>query len=140
MDTLSAEYELNFHQDSSHTLQVRLAGKWKIGNGLPNRERVLDELEKDPGIREIRFDTNDVTQWDSGLLVFLVEVNRIAEKRDIKVCKEVFRREFGAFSSLRQRYPNRPMPENRENLPFGLPRSEFVLRSWAAIPLNFLNL
>ena len=89
MDTLFAEYELNFHQNSPHTLLVRLAGKWKIGNGLPGRERVLEELEKDPGIREIRFDTNDVTQWDSGLLIFLVEVNRIAEKRNIKVCKEL---------------------------------------------------
>lgn len=88
MDTLSEEYELNFHRESSHTLQVRLSGKWKIGNGLPNQERILDELEKEPGIRKIKLDTNDVTQWDSGLLVYLVEVNRIAEKRDIKICKE----------------------------------------------------
>jgi phospholipid/cholesterol/gamma-HCH transport system permease protein len=88
MDKSSAEYELNFHQDSSHTLRIRIAGKWNIGNGLPMPERVFEELENDSRIREIRFDISDVTQWDSGLLVFLVEVNRLAEKKDIKVWTE----------------------------------------------------
>jgi phospholipid/cholesterol/gamma-HCH transport system permease protein len=88
MNKLSAEYELNFYRDSSQTLRIRLSGKWKIGNELPHQERVSQELDNYPGIRKLRFDTRDVTQWDSGLLVFLVEVNRLAEKRDIKVYKD----------------------------------------------------
>jgi phospholipid/cholesterol/gamma-HCH transport system permease protein len=52
------------------------------------RKRVENELENYPEIREIKFDTSNVTQWDSGLLVFLVEVNRLAEKKDIKVYKD----------------------------------------------------
>jgi phospholipid/cholesterol/gamma-HCH transport system permease protein len=88
MDNLSAEYELDFHRDSSHTLRIRLAGQWKTGKGLPKQEIVSKELENDPRIRKIRFDTSDVTQWDTGLLVFLVEVNRLAQKRDIEVYKD----------------------------------------------------
>ncbi len=82
------EYELTFHRESPHILLIRLEGGWKIGNGLPKQERVLEELKKNSEVREIKFDTGNVTQWDSGLLVFLVETNRLAEKRDIKVCKD----------------------------------------------------
>jgi phospholipid/cholesterol/gamma-HCH transport system permease protein len=88
MEKLSAEYELHFSRDSSYTLLIRLAGKWKTGIGLPKQERVLEELENDPEIRRVRFDTSELTQWDTGLLVFLVEVNRLAGKRKIKVDKE----------------------------------------------------
>ena len=87
METLSTKYELNFCPDSSDTLRIRLAGEWKIGNDLPKQERLSEFLEKQPGVREIRFDTSQVKQWDSGLLVFLVEVNRFAEKKGIKVCR-----------------------------------------------------
>ena len=87
MNKLPAEYyDLNFHRDSSDILRIRLAGKWKIGNDLPKIDFLSEELERHPLIREIRFDALQVTQWDTGLLVFLVDVNRIAEKRGIKVC------------------------------------------------------
>jgi phospholipid/cholesterol/gamma-HCH transport system permease protein len=88
MNKLSSEYGLDFHRDSSPTLQIRLSGKWKIGNDLPNQEKVSQELDNSIGIRAISFDTSELTQWDSGLLVFLVEVNRLAEKKDIKVYKD----------------------------------------------------
>jgi phospholipid/cholesterol/gamma-HCH transport system permease protein len=88
MNKLLAEYELYFHRDLSHALRIQLAGKWKIGKDLPNQDIVAKELGSYPEIREIKFDTTNVTQWDSGLIVFLVEVNRLAEKKDIKVYKD----------------------------------------------------
>jgi ABC-type transporter Mla MlaB component len=85
MDRSSESYQLDFSRDSSHTLRVEMAGIWKLGNSLPSHERVLEEMQKNAGIREIRLDARHVTQWDSGLLAFLVEVNRLAENNGINV-------------------------------------------------------
>ncbi|MFW5855105.1 MAG: ABC transporter permease [Thermodesulfobacteriota bacterium] len=85
MDESPAEYELSFDRPSDHTLLIRMAGPWKIGNRLPSRETVAETLEQGAEVREITFDAAEVTEWDSGLLAFLSEVNRLGEKRNIDV-------------------------------------------------------
>ena len=85
MDESPGEYELSFDRPFDHTLLIRMAGPWKLGNRLPGRGPVVEELEQGAEVREIAFDAADVTEWDSGLLAFLTEVNRLAQKRNIDV-------------------------------------------------------
>ncbi len=80
-----AEYELSFDRPSDHGLLIRMAGPWKMSNRLPSREPVAEALEQGAEVREITFDAAEVTEWDSGLLAFLSEVNRLGEKRNIDV-------------------------------------------------------
>lgn len=59
---------------SSHaqdTLLINLSGCWTYAGGIPRTDEVVTALEANPGTRRIAFETGKVTEWDSGLLVFL---------------------------------------------------------------------
>ena len=66
--------ELGFSQPTDDTLLIRLLGSWKIGNVLPSASEVQKQLEVKPQITQLTFDTQELTNWDSGLLTFLIKV------------------------------------------------------------------
>jgi phospholipid/cholesterol/gamma-HCH transport system permease protein len=56
------------------TVLVRLSGAWRISNGVPSAEEVLEQLGADSGVTSITFAAAEVTEWDSGLLTFLGKI------------------------------------------------------------------
>ena len=66
--------EVSFARPQEDALQLRLSGRWKIGSGIPAPAEVLKQLESSPRIQRITFATNEVTEWDSGFLTFLMTV------------------------------------------------------------------
>jgi len=78
MDTAKKETptrcELGFSQPTDDTLLIRLLGSWKIGDVLPSASEVQKQLEFEPQIKHLAFDTQELTGWDSGLLTFLIKV------------------------------------------------------------------
>jgi phospholipid/cholesterol/gamma-HCH transport system permease protein len=73
---------LQFDRPSGDTLSVRLAGSWKIGGSLPKPEVVLEQCE--PGVQRIALDGADISEWDTGLLTFLVQLVQRGEEREIE--------------------------------------------------------
>jgi len=65
---------IGFERTSADGLLVRLSGLWKIGEGVPPVSDVLSQIDGDPQIRRITFETGGITGWDSGLLTFLVKL------------------------------------------------------------------
>lgn len=64
------------------TLQLRLAGDWRAGSLPLSLREVEDALSgKTPG--SLRFETEDLQNWDSGLLTFLITLKKLCEAQKI---------------------------------------------------------
>ncbi|MCK5421140.1 MAG: ABC transporter permease, partial [Deltaproteobacteria bacterium] len=80
--------ELGFSQPTDDTLLIRLLGSWKIGNVLPSASEVQKQLESESHITQLTFDTQELTNWDSGLLTFLIKVIDQCSRGSIVIDRE----------------------------------------------------
>ncbi|MCH6545370.1 MAG: ABC transporter permease [Deltaproteobacteria bacterium] len=81
-------YEISFSRPSDDTLQIRLAGSWLMQDGLPSSNEVQNQTESHPPVRRITFDTQEITDWDSGLLTFLTRVVDQSTRKQIQMDRE----------------------------------------------------
>jgi len=65
------------------TLCLHLSGDWRIGQPIPALGEMEQQLESEPGVQKIVFDTSEVTEWDSSLLTFLMDVHKFFSKNGI---------------------------------------------------------
>jgi phospholipid/cholesterol/gamma-HCH transport system permease protein len=66
-------------------LAVRLSGDWLLGEDLPRTASVLDLLHNDPKPATVTFDTEELGDWDTGLVTALIAIHRAAEANGIQV-------------------------------------------------------
>jgi len=78
-------YQLSFVPKEAGTLQVTLAGNWKIHHSLPSSSELENELSQHPEIQRITFDTDAMADWDSALLTFLVQLGELAKEKNIQL-------------------------------------------------------
>jgi len=78
---------LTFRQPDNDTLLVSLAGVWKIGRDLPSAEEVRKRLES-TSVQRMAFEARDLTDWDSGLLTFLLKIREYAAQKKIQIADE----------------------------------------------------
>jgi phospholipid/cholesterol/gamma-HCH transport system permease protein len=69
--------------DGSGTLCIRLGGRWRIDQHLPSADRLNGQLGAT--VRRVRFETGELTDWDSGLLTFVAGVVKSCADRSIAV-------------------------------------------------------
>ena len=72
---MTARAEMILAEPSADTLKVILSGDWQLGGALPGADQVQQRLESRPGVRNLVFDTRELTHWDTGLLTFLVSLH-----------------------------------------------------------------
>ncbi len=80
--------ELSFDRPADDTLLVRLKGSWTIEQNLPDIGEVQSQVKSDAGVKQIAFDTRELTGWDSGLLSFLVKIINQHANGNIAVQKD----------------------------------------------------
>jgi phospholipid/cholesterol/gamma-HCH transport system permease protein len=80
--------QLSFNLLGDFTLKVQLRGSWRLRGGLPSVALVEHELESARQVRDIAFDTGELTSWDSSVLTFLVEVSELCRQRSIPMNRE----------------------------------------------------
>jgi phospholipid/cholesterol/gamma-HCH transport system permease protein len=80
---MTARGEMSMDQPSADTLKVILSGDWKLGGDLPGADKVQQRLEDGPGVRNLVFETRELTSWDSGLLTFLMNVGTLCSRQKI---------------------------------------------------------
>lgn len=68
---------------SDETLQIQLIGNWKIGNEPASAEQLKKQLDADPAITNIVFDSRELADWDSSLLTFLLRVLVLCREKQI---------------------------------------------------------
>ena len=82
---MSAAGELLIEQPSQDTLQVILSGRWKLEESLPSADVVQQRVEGTPGVRNVVFDTRQLADWDSGLLIFLINLREFCTQQKLPI-------------------------------------------------------
>ncbi|MDH3662275.1 MAG: ABC transporter permease [Alphaproteobacteria bacterium] len=67
----------------SDRLQLRLSGGWCLANGLPGAADLSQDLSAHPDIKSILIEGDELAAWDSGLLTFLINFERLSADREI---------------------------------------------------------
>ena len=75
--------ELTIERTPPDTLALVLAGSWTLSDAMPSADTALASLAS--GDHRIAFDAQGVTEWDSGLVSFAVNVVRAGEERKLEV-------------------------------------------------------
>ncbi len=88
MGEMAEQCELSFSLPTDDTLRVRLTGNWIIGNELPSANEVQKQVESGPQIKRITFDTQELTEWDSALLTFLIKIIDQGSRNQITTDRE----------------------------------------------------
>lgn len=82
---MTARGEMIMEQPSEDTLKVILSGQWKLGGELPGTDKIQQMLEGRPGVRNLVFDTRELTHWDTGLLTFLMDLRTFCSRQKIRL-------------------------------------------------------
>ena len=78
-----ARYELAPEDGAADTLRLALAGSWRLSAALPTADRVAQELATRGAVRRVVLDTARLEGWDSGLLTFLLRLDRLSAARQV---------------------------------------------------------
>jgi phospholipid/cholesterol/gamma-HCH transport system permease protein len=85
---MAARGEMTIEQPSADTLKVILAGHWQLGGEMPGADKVQQRLEGRPGVRNLVFDTRELAHWDSGLLIFLINLHTFCSRQKISLNRD----------------------------------------------------
>jgi phospholipid/cholesterol/gamma-HCH transport system permease protein len=80
---MATEGGVSFRQAGQGSIEIRLAGAWRLRGGQPAASTLERELDSEPGINNIVFDTSELKSWDSSVLAFLVEASALCRLRGI---------------------------------------------------------
>ena len=79
---------LSFNRPTDDTLSILFVGSWKMKTGLPPITNLQNQIESNPGIKQVSIDTQGITDWDSGLLTFLIKLNDYCTQKNITINKD----------------------------------------------------
>src|SRR5215831_4895373 len=82
-DVAQTRGKLDVTRPAADTLCVRLAGQWTIHAVLPSGEEIHTQLASISTGQRVVFETPDLASWDSGLLMFLLELKEICTQRQV---------------------------------------------------------
>lgn len=77
--TINAIAEIAIQQAPEDTLVVSLSGHWTLNRARPSVEKVRHFLDTFSELRIIKFDTQKLMDWDSGLLIFVKRLRTLSE-------------------------------------------------------------
>ena len=69
-------------------LTIKLIGNWLLREKLPPPRDVENKIIENPKIKRLAFNTEKVTDWDTGMMVYLKKILEIANRRKMIVDKE----------------------------------------------------
>ncbi|MCE5336510.1 MAG: ABC transporter permease [Desulfobacteraceae bacterium] len=77
--------EIIITRPSEKTLLVSLSGCWTAECSWPDFEQTRTRMDSFAGVARVTFDSRAITEWDSGILVFLTDVFRHCRKKNIEI-------------------------------------------------------
>jgi phospholipid/cholesterol/gamma-HCH transport system permease protein len=66
------------------TLRLRLAGSWRLQDGLPSAAAVYDALAAHRDARRLVLDAEELAGWDTGLLTFLIKLQQLVAGTEVE--------------------------------------------------------
>ena len=80
--------EMRFSHPSTDILVVHIGGNWLLETSCPSVELLGNEIKLTTTVRTINFDTKNLTNWDSSLLIFLLKVFDICAQHNVHIQME----------------------------------------------------
>jgi phospholipid/cholesterol/gamma-HCH transport system permease protein len=80
-----ARCEVLADPSAGDTIRLQLSGSWRLTGSLPAASDIERDLAGRPGVRQVAFDTQGVTDWDSGLLTFLRKLEASLVRASLRV-------------------------------------------------------
>ncbi len=80
-----ADRDFQVTDDGSGAVSVHFLGAWLQKDGLPPIAKLREVLEGRPETRVVRFDTSQITGWDSGIVTFAMQASDICSQRGIEL-------------------------------------------------------
>lgn len=77
--------QINFSFLSDNTLVINLGGSWKLVDKPLSVNKVANEIKANSKIKTISFKTDKISDWDTGLLIFLIKIIDFCNKSGIQV-------------------------------------------------------
>jgi phospholipid/cholesterol/gamma-HCH transport system permease protein len=109
-------WQLDTRPAGAGELEILIAGRWCIEETLPAPDAVAAKLA---GVHRVRFDTRDLTDWDTGLLTFLDGVLNACREGGIAVDTAGLPRGTQRLLAMAQAVPEQEVP-GRNNGPVGI--------------------
>jgi len=82
---MAPQPELIIKSQAGGTLEIQLSGDWTLESDIPDTAGLTDKIGSAESVSGINFETKEVTDWDSGLLTFLVEVTDYCRKKKVNI-------------------------------------------------------
>ena len=62
---------------------IHLSGTWTKADKKPDNDEIIRALNAGPPLNRVQFDTSSLAEWDSSLLTFLVDIEKICSKNNL---------------------------------------------------------
>ncbi len=82
------EARVSVDRSGGDILLIKLSGSWKLDQGLPSVDTALREIKSGRPVRSVALDATEMSDWDSGLLTFLIKIFEACFNAKIEVDKE----------------------------------------------------
>ena len=105
-----ARCEVLADPSAGDTVRLQLSGSWRLTGSLPAASDIEKELAGRQGVRQVAFDAQGVTDWDSGLLTFLRKLEASLAGPDCRSIRAACPKAPAACSSSPRRYRSAPGP------------------------------
>ncbi len=125
-----AGWDLAFEQATGGTLLVRLSGRWRLDEKLPSPDEVRRQVESNPAVRRMAFDTAGITGRDSSLLTFLGKVFAENDGRQIETDRAGLPEGVRRLLALAAAVPERKDTQTAGAGPSWLASLDFHVRKW----------
>jgi len=82
---MASQPEFIIKSQEDGALNIHLSGAWTLDSDIPDPAGLTDKIASAESASRINFETKGVTDWDSGLLTFLVEVMDYCRKSKMEI-------------------------------------------------------
>ncbi len=79
--------EVQFERVDDNTLRLVLSGSWRLKDERPSITDFEKQLQETPALKHISFDTENVSDWDTGLVTYLSNVVTLTQQKEIDIDK-----------------------------------------------------
>lgn len=103
----STRWQIGFVQYNNELLTISMTGNWCAADNLPSPELIIEKIRSLPDLKKISYDTANISSWDSGLLAFIVRLNKICQKNSLDVSTDGLSNNMQSLLTLANAVPER---------------------------------
>lgn len=108
---------LTLNRPAADTLEVHVAGSWKLADGVPSLEPVEAAMARERGLERLRFGCENLAAWDSSLVNFAYRLSLQAAHAGIRVDDSDLPEGVRGLLALAHAVPPAPGSGTREEIP-----------------------